>query len=237
MLDVISKSEFFDALNDEALETRLTKVTRVIGGMKHIQDAWMLSHVMALRNARVLDVGGGDSRVLKCMDPSNERIILDRLEGKDGGPKDPPPIPGVVNVRGNLGDHVPELEPASFDRIISISVMEHIPEEAYASYWRDHARLLKPDGLGLHAIDAYIGDEPYEWTEKRLDIYTRDIEAAGLRLVGADNIPRPLLFRSWHASNSDHCMWRWNKQAPSLSHIRPTHQCVSLKLVVARNPG
>jgi hypothetical protein len=235
MMDVINKAEYFAAMDDEALFERLKVVSRDHWAMKHVQDAWVLSQTLNLKNKRILEVGGGHSRFFRCLDPSNDMINLDKLLGLDGGPKDPPAIPGVTNIRGNLGEFRPELEENTFDYLVSISVMEHIPGAAYPDYWLDHARLLKPGGIGIHAIDCYITDVMDPQVEKRLDTYLSNIEAAGLRLVGPNTLPRPLVFLSSYASNADYGMWRWNQQAPKLTAKRSTHQCVSLKLVVTKD--
>lgn len=234
MFDVITKTEYFAALDDEAILEPLNAVTQNKFGMKHVQDAWILTQMLGLKGQRVLEVGGGHSRILRCLDPSNTRVNLDKLLGKDGGPKDPPETEGVAYVRANLGEFHPDLEDGSFDYVFSISVMEHIPAEAYPNYWADHVRVLKPGGVGLHAIDIYIGDERHGQVEERVQMYLDDLSRAGLELIGENTLPRPLVFSAAYASHSDYSMWNWNKRAPALAARRAVHQCVSLKLAVRK---
>lgn len=234
MLDVISKADYFSARNDPELEAHLHRVSRDHWGMKHIQDAWALTQLLPVRDSRILEVGGGHSRVLRCLDASNEMVNLDKLEGKDGGPTGRTAAADYTVVNANMGEFHPDIKDNSFDRIFSISVMEHIPGPAYDAFWEDHARALKPGGLGIHAIDVYITDEADPQVEKRLESY-RAFEKAGLRLVGEDALPRPLIFRSHFGSCSDYVMAMWNKQAPKLAHRRESYQCVSLKLMVTKD--
>lgn len=237
MLDVISKADYFDALNREDLHARLREVSPHQSqlNMKHVQDAWILLQLLDVRSKRILEVGGGHSRVLRCLDPSNERVNLDRLEGRDGGPKAPPKTAGVRNILARLGEFSDELEAGYFDIVTSISVMEHIPVEAYPAYWQDHARIMKAGGVGYHAVDVYLTDHSEAVTEARIDMYLNTLAAAGLRLAGPNTLERPLQFRSTYASNTDYCMWIWNRIAPSSSARRFSHQCVSLRLVVTKD--
>lgn len=237
MFDVITKAEYFAALDDDAILEPLNAVTQNKAGMKHVQDAWMLTQVLGFQNQRIVEVGGGYSRILRCLDPSNTMVNLDKLLGKDGGPKDPPEIAGVTNIRANLGEAHPDLADDSFDCVFSISVMEHIPAEAYPDYWADHFRILKPGGRGYHAIDIYIGDDPSGQVEERVQMYLDTLTTAGLKLVGDNTLPRPLIFRSRYASHADYSMWNWNKRAPAIAARRATHQCVSLKLVIEKPVG
>lgn len=234
MLDVISKADYFAALDDADLNQKLRAVSRDNWGMKHVQDAWVLSKLIGVTGKSILEVGGGHTRLMRCLDASNRMVNLDKLEGLDGGPKAPPPVVGVENVVANLGDFHPDVKDGSFDYVVSISVMEHIPATAYPAYWEDHARVLKRGGAGIHAIDVYITDEQDDAVEARLSMYLDTLTASGLRLSERSALPRPLTFQSSYASCADYCMWMWNNQAPSLKPRRSTHQCVSLKLVVTR---
>jgi SAM-dependent methyltransferase len=51
---------------------------------------------------------------------------------------------------------------ASFDRVVSISVFEHIPEEALTGILRETFRILKPGGLLILSIDLFLNVQPFE---------------------------------------------------------------------------
>jgi ubiquinone/menaquinone biosynthesis C-methylase UbiE len=49
---------------------------------------------------------------------------------------------------------------ASFDRVVSISVFEHIPEEALTGILRETFRILKPGGLLISASTYFSTSSP-----------------------------------------------------------------------------
>ncbi len=54
-----------------------------------------------------------------------------------------------------------QLEGNSFDRIFSISVIEHIPPEAIKSLVKEIHRVLKPGGLFIATIDLFLDCQPF----------------------------------------------------------------------------
>jgi len=53
------------------------------------------------------------------------------------------------------------LKAASFDRIFSISTIEHIPEAELPSLMREVERLLKPGGYFVATVDLFLDLEPF----------------------------------------------------------------------------
>src|SRR3546814_1225846 len=74
------------------------------------QDAWTLNRLRETRNARVLEIGGGVSRVLPAMDESNERWNLDEFLGDGNGVLEIPEMPGINLLRKTMGSFAPELD-------------------------------------------------------------------------------------------------------------------------------
>lgn len=235
MFNVIRKPEYWSALDNPFVFRKLGGFTlKALDGLKHIQDAWTLNRLRETRNARVLEIGGGVSRVLPAMDESNERWNLDEFLGDGNGVLEIPEMPGINLLRKTMGSFAPELQDGYFDLAFSISVIEHIPYKALDDFWRDHARVLASGGLAIHTIDLYLGDEPDAKVAGRLKHY-REIPARyGLVPVEPPVIGDNVAFECDMASNSDWGMWRWNKNVPALRNTREVSQSVSLGMMLRK---
>ena len=98
--------------------------------------------------ARMLDVGGGMSRVLNFLCKTHECWNIDKLEGLGSGPKDIGQTPYRF-VRDYMGNFNPELPDNYFDFVFSISALEHVPQDNPAFFDQiidDIDRVLKPGG-------------------------------------------------------------------------------------------
>ncbi|HMS65647.1 MAG TPA: class I SAM-dependent methyltransferase, partial [Ignavibacteria bacterium] len=85
---------------------------------------------------------------------------LDKFEGLGNGPlkNDNDGIKTVYDLAGNFNK---ELENEYFDLVFSISALEHTPVndfEIYKNILDDMNRVLKKEGLSLHAIDQCAED-------------------------------------------------------------------------------
>ena len=88
----------------------------------------------------------------------------------------------------------------SFDRVYSISVIEHIPPEEISSLMQEIRRILRPGGMAVMTIDLFLDLHPF--TEERRNQWGTNVdvgslvEASGLSLTKGD--PDELLgFRSF----------------------------------------
>ena len=113
------------------------------------------------RGARLLEIGGCDSRVIRWLKHRYEFWNLDKLEGVGNGLTDISDTSGFWLVRDYTGAFSEELPDGYFDGVFSISVMEHVPTDpaTLGNICADIQRLLKPGGLSLHCIDAVIKKE------------------------------------------------------------------------------
>jgi SAM-dependent methyltransferase len=157
---------------------------------------------------RGLDLGCGDGRLTRVL---LEQVGGRRLVGLDVDPRETrlAIADGLYeNVHTSSGDNVPESQ-GSFDFVISVSVMEHIPH--LEPVLREVGRVLKPGGrlittipgIGFHqclrgplvpgssraaylsALDKRLAHRRY-WTIAQ---WRKALNEAGLRLVEA----RPIL--------------------------------------------
>jgi SAM-dependent methyltransferase len=71
----------------------------------------------------------------------------------------------------------------AFDRIISFSVMEHLPRDAQSHMMKTLAGLLRPGGILVVTFD-FGPQAPCEWALRTLQDVDRLVGASGLRLIG-----------------------------------------------------
>lgn len=228
MLDVITKADYFAALNDEAVSAFISKSPH---DLKRVQDAYIFNLLKNETNRKIIEIGGGNSRVLGALDNSNELWNLDEFDGRDGGPNTVICIDGVKEVVGSLGKGNVSLPSGYFDILFSISVIEHVPSaDAIAEFFREGERILKFGGIMCHAIDIYLADEPQEYSSHRIQLYLTLAQQQGLSFLEVPMIDAALSFKCRYASNPDMAMFAWNKFAPQLAELRAESQSVSLKM-------
>lgn len=126
---------------------------------------------------KILEIGGGDSRILDHFSAACECWNLDRLEGLGNGPTE---LSGKNYriVLDYIGNHNPELPDGYFDIVFSISALEHVPlgdPEVYKSVLTDINRVLKPGGLSFHCIDhttdLLLGEVDEVWTNPLIEYF------------------------------------------------------------------
>jgi SAM-dependent methyltransferase len=163
-----------------------------------------------------LDLGCGDGRLTRVL---SEEVGGLRLVGLDVDPMETALAEAehlYARVHTATAEHIPEPD-ASFDFVVSVSVMEHIP--GLEGVLRDVARVLKPGGrlitsvpgVGFHAclrgpllpgssradylraLDRRVAHLRY-WT---IAEWEAALDAAGLRLVEARAILSRADMRRW----------------------------------------
>ncbi|MCB1487026.1 MAG: class I SAM-dependent methyltransferase [Bauldia sp.] len=235
MSHIITKDEYFAALDDEKTKSILDRTNRQAMDLKHIQDAWILYRLRDAEGLKILEIGGGHSRALRFLADRNEIWNLDDF-GSVGTPRvdrKVPNIPGIKIVPEMLGSFSKEVPDGYFDVVVSISVIEHVPISVFPDFWSDHARVMKADGIAYHAIDFYVGDEEAQAVERRFDDMFSAWKEVGL-VPQQLSLERPVVFRSYFASNPDYGMWSWNSYAPQLAYMRSVAQSVSFGAVLRR---
>ena len=232
MFDIISKTEYWDSLD---IPNRPPILDQTKYDLKHIQDSWIYKEIGNVKNLKILEVGGGNSRILRCLDKSNEMWNLDEFVGAGLGPKTQIEIEGVKVVKENMGEFSSGLPDDYFDIVFSVSVLEHVPKpEQVVDFFKDSARVMKRNGRMLHAIDVYVWDEPHEILQQRIDVYLRAVAASDLGYKSSPIIDRDLVFKCHFASNSDLGMYGWNKLAPNLKERRRVTQSTSVKMELTK---
>lgn len=232
MFDCISKKEYWAILDRKPVWSMLKSSP---GDLKHIQDAWMWSQLIGSRGLKIIEIGGGNSRVLSTLEQSNELWNVDEFTGNAGGPSQVVERPRVKTVVGNLGAFSDSIPSNYFDIVFSISVMEHVPSgKALDDFFLDSRRILKTGGRSYHAIDIYLGDDCIAHASRRILEYLSVVEKSGHALLEPAAISALTKFSCRYASNPDLGMYGWNKLVPQLAPTREVTQSCSLKLGIAK---
>jgi ubiquinone/menaquinone biosynthesis C-methylase UbiE len=128
--------------------------------LKDYQDLLVFAFIEQFVPPRstILEVGGGDSRILHHYGKTRECWNLDKLEGVGNGLtkiKDGP----FRLVRDYIGNFNPNLPSKYFDFVFSLSALEHVPENDPALFntmLADLRRVTKPGGYNLHLFDVTL---------------------------------------------------------------------------------
>lgn len=193
------------------------------------QDIAIYAYLQELSGQRIAEIGGGNSRILRKLSGQNTCVNIDKLEGQHGDPKGDQDLPGVETIKVFMGDFSDQLEENDFDYLISVSVVEHVPDSKLAAFFEDMLRIMKPGAVSLHAIDMYLAGSVLPSSQRRLDLYRAwldDPRVKPLAVAEADQA----LFTTDMVSNPDMTMWQWSTTAPTLKELRERSQGVSLLL-------
>jgi ubiquinone/menaquinone biosynthesis C-methylase UbiE len=134
--------------------------------LKVYQD--YLTYCFICRNvapgARILEVGGGDSRILKCFSKDYECWNADRCEGLGNGPIKFTSTQYRI-VYDYIGAFNQQLPSGYFDLVFSISALEHTPEDpaVRVDLLEDMNRVLKPGCPSFHCFDAVLRPAGNSW--------------------------------------------------------------------------
>jgi glycosyltransferase involved in cell wall biosynthesis len=138
--------------------------------LKAYQDALVLNFILdnIPEGARLLEVGGGESRIIAAIENRYECWNIDKLEGLGNGPLAIRPK-GHRLIRDYMGNFNRELPANYFDLVFSISTLEHVPEDeaTFRNICLDIDRVLKPGGYSLHCFDIIVRNDGV-WTNRLL---------------------------------------------------------------------
>jgi hypothetical protein len=109
------------------------------------------------RGSKILEVGGGDSRILKYFSSEHECWNIDKYEGLGNGPVGFT-SPDYKIVYDFIGSFNPALPGGHFDLVFSISALEHTPDDSLvrSALAEDIERVLKPGGFSFHCLDIVL---------------------------------------------------------------------------------
>ncbi len=140
-------------------------------GIKAHNRPWVAKFGRWSTGQRVLEVGGAYSRLPEWLGTTFgvEPWIADDF-GRDGGEVDwgrwgdparlPSQFPSVRYVFERLGAGHSSLPDAHFDRVFTVSTLEHIPYDSRLNVLREMNRCTARGGRQLHAIDIPTPETP-----------------------------------------------------------------------------
>ena len=86
MFDIVRKDEYWQWIDE--FESRRESFAEVSeSNLKDIQDHYILGQLSHLSGKKILEVGGGKSRILELLAKNNECWNADGFEGRGAGPK------------------------------------------------------------------------------------------------------------------------------------------------------
>lgn len=194
-------------------------------GIKAHNRPWIDAVGRFEKGQRIIEVGGAYSTLPHFL---GQKYGLEAWIGDDfgmsaaesvwsrwGDPRElPARYPSVKYVFERFGEYSPSFPNAYFDRIFSVSTLEHLPVKQRLDAFKDMHRCLKPGGIEIHSIDIHTMDPPLLITAAVLDFiplvnhlvaaftryplemrtWFRTIEASGVKIEAS--VPNP--FRLLH---------------------------------------
>lgn len=227
MFDIISKEDYWSYMD-------LGLVKSSVRNLKNAQDGYALDRLREVSGARILEIGGGESRVLDAMAADgNECWNADDFKGSGNGPVKIPKGTSYKIAPVLLGDFAPDLPDSYFDYVFSISVVEHIPGKVLLPFFVDACRVLKPGGVMFHAIDLYLYDDhelPHARKQmSRVQAYLDTVDQLPLEWQLTPSIGADVTFKTRYAANSDEQLYNWSVSLPDLRPMRSAAQNSSIK--------
>lgn len=132
--------------------------------------------------SKLLEVGGGNSRIIEELQQQYEIWNVDKFEGVGNGPLQISNDRGHHLVSAYMGEFSPELPDDYFDCVFSLSTLEHVypeTETTFKNVCDDINRVLKFGGLSLHLFDVVSEKEGVQtnvWTNQLLLYIFQNIE-------------------------------------------------------------
>ncbi|MGH8565063.1 MAG: SAM-dependent methyltransferase [Gammaproteobacteria bacterium] len=213
------------------------------GTLKDVQDAFILYVLRGIEKKRILELGGGNSRVLPLLAERNECWNVDKFEGVGGGPIKARKGRGIRIIREYMGSFSAEIPSRYFDYVISISAVEHIRHEYFSASMRDCTRVLKPGGLMLHAIDVYLLDNidqhPHGKVQRsRLRLYRSvpEIVEGACEWIEPPVVDENVTARASFAVNSVDELYKWNASVRALIDVREIAVSCNLEVGLRKAP-
>jgi len=128
--------------------------------LKTYQDLFIYTFLLKniKKGARILEIGGGESRIISSLNETYEFWNLDKLEGAGHGPKIDKNSLNHNSIKDYIGAFSKLLPDNYFDCVFSISVVEHFPsdKENNIRILSDINRILKEGGVSIHCVDAIL---------------------------------------------------------------------------------
>jgi hypothetical protein len=136
-------------------------------GIKAHNRPWVAETARFRGGQRVVEIGGAYSRLPEYLASTfgveawiADDFGMNSAEAEWSRWGDPRKLPGmfpsVRYVFKRMGQFAPELPDAHFDRVFSVSTLEHIPASERLRVFRDMNRITARGGVQLHTVDVPV---------------------------------------------------------------------------------
>lgn len=234
MFKIITKKDYWDVSDSNVLKKIKTNAN-FAWHLKSIQDGIAFRYLHEYEGKCIAEIGGGDSRLLPTLAEQNTCFNIEEFKGVGNGPVGAINLSGVNNISALVGSFSESVESEQFDVIFSISVVEHVPNESLSSFFKDCHRILKPSGIMIHLIDAYLEDASGDNVSiaRRILNYGSLLDGKLFTPVESPEIitEGDVKFSSSFITNPDNMMALWNRAVPSLREKRERAQCCTLLMI------
>jgi hypothetical protein len=130
--------------------------------MKNLQRCWMLKTILGTvpRGGRLVEIGAGEPMVAGILARLGYDVtVVDPYDGSGNGPKEYEQFrrdyPELTFVREQFSASTPL--PGTYAAVYSISVLEHVPDEAVGGVMEAANELVAPSGgCSVHAVDHVV---------------------------------------------------------------------------------
>ncbi|MCS6798825.1 MAG: class I SAM-dependent methyltransferase [Myxococcota bacterium] len=167
---------------------------------REFEYPWAFEQVDPRPGLRVLEIGGGYSG-LQFVLARHGCDVVNVDPGTASWPLDPARFDALNRAFGTRVQlrrctlAQAGLPAASFDRVLSVSVLEHLGDDEAAEVLDETRRVLRPGGRCVLTIDLFLDVEPFARRERNAhgrNVSVRAlVERSGMRLVHGD--PRELV--------------------------------------------
>ena len=141
----------------------LPALAQINQDLKDAQRPWVFKAILAMvpRGAKLLEIGAGDPWVADLLTRLGYEVtVVDPYDGRARGPAEFIEIkrqfPRIDFRRGLFPDVLDQTELKKFDCIYSISVLEHVPNEAISAVFAGIEAFSKNNSVTIHAIDHVL---------------------------------------------------------------------------------
>ena len=239
LLDEVSKSQIIDRYThqDSFAELRyatvrdfcdsadhLPQICYLNGDLKNVQRPWIIKAILnkVPLGGKLLEIGGGIPLVAGMLAELGYQVTLvDPYEGAGNGPteyeKYVQQFPHINIVKSTFGVDFNGDNPASFDCIYSVSVLEHIPHEGIKDIYEGIHKFLRPGGFSIHCVDNVIQGSGTQFHEDTVRLVLHQQKQLKEPNCDSENEYDELLIQlkddleTFYLSATGHHLWRGGK--------------------------